>query len=96
MGFLCRNLALAPRHTKEAANKTLVRPQLEYATPFWYYYYRTQDSTGGEGAEDSGGDAGDGEIQEASAIRWTSLSGHLWRPTGSSPPEPSFTRSFFF
>ena len=33
LGFLRLNLALAPRHTKEAAYKTLVRPQLEYATP---------------------------------------------------------------
>ena len=34
MGFLWRNLALAPpRHTKEVAYKTLVRPQLEYAAP---------------------------------------------------------------
>ena len=34
MGFLGRNLALAPRHTKEVAYKTLVLPQLEYATLF--------------------------------------------------------------
>ena len=33
LGFLRRNLALAPRHTKEDAYKTLVRPQLEYAAP---------------------------------------------------------------
>ena len=36
MGFLNRNLALAPRHTKEVAYKTLVRPQLEYAAPIWH------------------------------------------------------------
>ena len=34
LGFLRRNLALAPRHTKEVAYKTLVRPQLEYAAPY--------------------------------------------------------------
>ena len=33
MGFLPRNLALAHRHTKEVAYKTLVRPQLKYAAP---------------------------------------------------------------
>ena len=34
MCFLQRNLALVHRHTKEAAYKTLVRPQLEYAELF--------------------------------------------------------------
>ena len=42
MSFLRRNLALAPRHTKEVAYKTLVRPQLEYAAPIWYPYRDTQ------------------------------------------------------
>ena len=42
MGFLRRNLALAPRHTKEVAYKTLVRPQLEYAAPIWHPYNETQ------------------------------------------------------
>ena len=42
MGFLRRNLALAPRHTKEVAYKTLVRPQLEYAAPIWHPYHETQ------------------------------------------------------
>ena len=36
LGFLRRNLALTPRHTKEVAYKTLVRPQLEYAVPIWH------------------------------------------------------------
>ena len=36
--FLRRNLAFAPRHTKEVAYKTLVRPQLEYAVPTWHPY----------------------------------------------------------
>ena len=42
MGFLRHNLALAPRHTKEVAYKTLVRPQLEYAAPIWHPYHETQ------------------------------------------------------
>ena len=42
LGFLRRNLALAPRHTKEVAYKTLVRPQLEYAAPIWHPYNETQ------------------------------------------------------
>ena len=45
LGFLRRNLALAPtppRHTKEVAYKTLVRPQLEYAVPIWHPYNETQ------------------------------------------------------
>ena len=42
MGFLRRNLALAPRHTKEVAYKTLVRPQPEYAAPILHPYHETQ------------------------------------------------------
>ena len=42
MGFLRHNLALTPRHTKEVAYKTLVRPQLEYAAPIWTPYHETQ------------------------------------------------------
>ena len=42
MCFLRCNLALAPRHTKEVANKILVRPHLEYAAPIWHPYHETQ------------------------------------------------------
>ena len=42
MGFLRRNLALAPWHAKEVAYKTLVLPQLEYAAPIWHPYNDTQ------------------------------------------------------
>ena len=37
-----RNLALAPRHSKEIAYKTLVRPQLLYAVPIWNPYHKLQ------------------------------------------------------
>ena len=42
MGFLRRNLALAPWHTKEVAYKTFIRPQLEYVDPIWRPYHETQ------------------------------------------------------
>ena len=42
LGFLRHNLAVAPRHTKEVAYKTLVRPKLEYAAPIWHPYHETQ------------------------------------------------------
>ena len=35
LGFLRRNLAFAPRSTKEVAYKTLVRPKQELAAPIW-------------------------------------------------------------
>jgi hypothetical protein len=35
LGLLRRNLSLAPRETKVNAYQTLVRPQLEYASPIW-------------------------------------------------------------
>ena len=40
--FLRRNLAFAPRSTKEVVYKTLVHPELEYAAPFWRPYCKTQ------------------------------------------------------
>ena len=42
MGFLLSNLAFAPRHTKEVAYKTLVRPKLKYAAPIWHPYHESQ------------------------------------------------------
>ena len=43
-GFHRRNLAFAPRHSKEVAYKTIVRPnpKLEYAAPIWHPYHETQ------------------------------------------------------
>ena len=34
LGFLCRNLAFAPKSTKEVAYKTLVRLKLDMQHPF--------------------------------------------------------------
>ena len=42
LGFIRRNLALAPRHTKDVAYKTSLRPQLEYAAPIWHPYNETE------------------------------------------------------
>ena len=42
--FLRRNLALAPRYTKEVSYKTLVRPQIEYAASIWHPYNETKVS----------------------------------------------------
>ena len=42
LGFLHRNLAFAPRSTKEVAYKTLVRPKLEYAAPIWSPHSKLQ------------------------------------------------------
>ena len=44
LGFLRRNLTFAPRSTKEAAYKTLVRPKFEYASPVWSPYSKLQIS----------------------------------------------------
>ena len=42
LGFLRRNLAFAPKSTKEVAYKTLVRPKLKYAAPIWSPYSKLQ------------------------------------------------------
>ena len=42
LGLLRRNLAFAPRSTKEFAYKTLVGPKLEYAAPIWSPYSKLQ------------------------------------------------------
>ena len=42
LGFLCRNLAFAPRSTKEVTYKTLVWPKLKYAAPIWSPHLKLQ------------------------------------------------------
>ena len=86
LGFLRRNLALAPRHTKEVAYKTLVRHQLEYAVPIWHPYNETLLRWRRCRGLQPGGLAGDGGTPVASVICLTSLSGHPWSPAESGPP----------
>ena len=42
LGLLHRNMAFAPRETKAAAYKTLVRPKLEYAAPVWMPHHQKE------------------------------------------------------
>ena len=42
LGFLRKNLAFAPRSTKEIVYKTLVCPKLEFAAPIRSPYCKTQ------------------------------------------------------
>ena len=46
LGFLRRNLALPPRHTKEVSYQTLVCPQLEYSALTWHPYNETETKGG--------------------------------------------------
>ena len=81
--FLRRNLALAPRHTKEVAYKTLVRPQLKYAAPIWHPYNETETKRWRKcRSQQLGGPAGDGIIRVVLTICWTNLSVHPWRTAG--------------
>ena len=93
LGFLRRNLAFAPRSTKEVAYKTLVRPKLEYSAPIWGPYSKLKINQVEKDKRTAAlGPAGDGVTQEVSARCLMSLSGHLLRPVGIGPPCFSFIR----
>ena len=93
LGFLRRNLAFAPRSTKEVAYKTLVRPKLEYAAPSgalivklrfnkWRRYRGRQPA----------GPAGGGATLVVLEKCLMSCNGQLWTPGGISPLCFSSTR----
>ena len=93
LSFLRRNLAFAPRSTKEVAYKTLVRPKLEYAAPIWSPYCKTQIQQvekyrGRQPAGPAGGGATLVVLEKCSMI----CNGQLWRPGGISPLCFSSTR----
>ena len=73
LGFLRRNLAFSPRHTKEVAYKTLVCPKLEYAAPIWHPYHETQN----------------GQVKKVqrTAARWTCRRWRNTRRVGDMPDE---------
>ena len=93
LGFLSRNLAYAPRSTKEVAYKTLVRPKLEYAAPIWSPHSKLQINQIEKVQRTAARwTCKVGETQVVSAKSLMSLNGHLLRPGGTSPPCFSFTR----
>ena len=93
LGCLRRNLAFAPRSTKEVVYKTLVRPKLEYAAPIWSPYSKLQfNQVGKLRGQQPVGHTGDDKTQVVSARCLMSLSGHLLRPVGIGPPCFSFIK----
>ena len=80
--FLRRNLAFAPRSTKEAAHKTLVPLNLEYAAPTWSPYCKTQIQQVEKVQRTA---AGGGATLVVLARCSMSYNGQLWRPGGINP-----------
>ena len=77
LSFLRRNLAFAPRHTKEVAYKTLVHPKLEMQHLFGIPIMKLRlDRWRRYRGQLPGGPAGDGKTPVASATCLTNLSGH--------------------
>ena len=95
LGFLRRNLALAPRHTKEVAYKTLGEKKKKknvsgnptdpvlFGIPIMKLRLRRWRRCRGLLP---GGPAGDGGTPVASVKCYTNLSGHPWSPAWSGPP----------
>ena len=81
LGFLCRNLAFAPRSTKEVAYKTLVHPQLKYTALFGTHIVKLRFNKwrryiGWQPPEPAGG----GVTLVVLARCSISCNGQLWRP----------------
>ena len=93
LDFLRRNLAFTPWSTKAVAYKTLVRPKLEYATPFWAHivksrFNRWRNYSGRQLAGPAGGGA-----TLVVLVRYSmSCNGLIWRPEEISPLCVSSTR----
>ena len=68
LGSLRRNLPFAPRQTKADAYKTLVRPQLEYASPVWHPMLKLRFSRLRSRERLLDGPFGDGGLEVAKAI----------------------------
>ena len=85
MGFLRCNLAFAPRHTKEVYRKHWFAPSSSMQHLFGIPIMNLRlDRWRRCRGQLPGGPAGDGGTPVASAICLTNLSGHPWRPAGSS------------
>ena len=91
LGFLRRNLAFAPRSTKEVAYKTLVRPKLEYAAPIWSPIVKLRFNKWRK-YRGPAGPAGGGATLVVLEKCSMSCNGQLWRPGGISPLCFSSTR----
>ena len=93
IGFLRRNFAFTQWSTNEVAYKTLVRPKLEYAAPFWAHivklrFNRWRKHSGRQPAGLAGGVATLIVLVRCSM----SCNGQLWRPKEISPLCVSSTR----
>ena len=85
LGFLRRNLAFAPRSTKEVAYKTLVCPKVEYAAPIGAHIVKLRlNKWRRYRGRRPAGPAGGGATLVVLARCLMSYNGQLWRPGGTN------------